>query len=96
MQIESKSKSKLVLTFSFVEMQPILREANVPKGELKTKQKLTKPPKAVVSGYWLLIRNRHQRQSRAIKNLKIIPVCGRGLAGMRLKETDEMLGIVEA
>ena len=87
------------MTFSFVEMQPILREANVPKGERKTKQKLTKPqkpPKAVVSGYWLLIRNRHQRQSRAIKNLKIIPVCGRGLAGMRLKETDEMLGIVEA
>ena len=54
-QIESKSKSKLVLTFSFVEMQPILREAKVPKGERKTKQKLTKPPKAVVIGYWLLV-----------------------------------------
>ena len=27
---------------------------------------------------------------------KGIPVCGRGLAGMRLEETDEMLGIFEA
>ncbi|MDD6668474.1 MAG: hypothetical protein PUE54_02315 [Bacteroidales bacterium] len=38
-QIECKSKSKLVLKFDFAEMQPILREAKVVQGERKTKRK---------------------------------------------------------